>query len=100
MAIPSRATGYGNNSTARYVFSATFSTALSTAVTYEMYDNNGAGYSAVDTSVTTAKACFSGTAVNGNKPVYSLLDTTNAAPGAGTWKPAAPDRWPAPTPTG
>ena len=87
MAIPSRATGYGNNSTARYVFSATFSTALSTNVTYEMYDNNGVGYPAVDTSVTSTKVCFSGTAGNGWKPVYSLVDTTNAAP-VGAWKPA------------
>ncbi len=86
MAIPNKAVGYGNNSTARNVFSATFSAALASQAKYEMYDNAQA-FPATGTATTTAEQCFAGTAGNSNKPMYSLVDTTNAAP-ASAWKPA------------
>jgi len=87
MAIPAKATGYGNLSTARNVFRITFSQALSAQVIYEAYDSNGT-FPAVGTAVTVAKKIFAGTAGNSNKPMISLVDTTNAAP-ASSWKPAS-----------
>lgn len=87
MAIPNKATGYGNNSTARNVFKVTFDQALSSAVKYEAYDTNGT-FPAVGSVTTTAQKLFVGTAGNGNKPMLSLVDTTNAAP-ASAWKPAS-----------
>jgi hypothetical protein len=85
MAIPNSAVGYGNNSTARNVFRLTFSAALSALPTYEAYD--GGTFPAVGAAVTTALAIFAGTAGNSNKPMLSLVDTSNAAP-ASNWKPA------------
>lgn len=87
MAIPNKAVGYGNNSTARNVFRLTFSTALSAAPTYEGYDS-AAVFPAVDTALTTAKKIFAGTAGNSNKPMLSLVDTSSGAPSS-AWKPAA-----------
>lgn len=87
MAIPAKATGYGNNSVAQNVFRLTFSTALSAAPTYEGYDS-AAAFPAVGTDLTVAKKIFVGTAGNANKPMLSLVATTNAAPSS-AWKPAA-----------
>ena len=86
MAIPNKATGAGNNSTAQNVVRITFSTALSTAPKYEAYD--GGTYPAVGAAVTVANTIFAGTAGNGSKPMLSLVATTNAAP-ASAWKPSA-----------
>jgi hypothetical protein len=86
MAIPAKATGYGNTSTARNVFRVLFSEALSTAVKYESYD--GGTFPAVGSGTTTTGAVFAGTAGNSNKPMLSLVDTTNAAP-TSSWKPAS-----------
>jgi hypothetical protein len=86
MAIPSKATGYGNNSTARNVFRLAFSTALSGAPLYKAWD--GAVFPATGVAVTTANTVFAGTAGNGNKPMLSLVDTSSGAP-ALAWKPAA-----------
>lgn len=85
MAIPNKATGYGNNSTAQKVFRLTFSTALSSAPKYEAYD--GATFPAVGTAVTTANTIFAGTAGNSNKPMLSLVDTNSAPTSA--WKPTS-----------
>jgi hypothetical protein len=87
MAIPNKATGYGNNSTARNVFRVTFSTALSAAPKYEAYDRTAA-FPATGTETTTAKEVFAGTTGNGNKPMLSLVDTSSGAP-ASAWKPAS-----------
>jgi hypothetical protein len=85
MAIPARATGYGNNSTAQNVFRLAFSTALSAAPAYEAYD--GATFPAVGVAVTTANTIFAGTAGNGNIPMLSLVDTNSAPTSA--WKPGS-----------
>lgn len=87
MAIPNKATGYGNNSVAQNVFRLTFSTALSQAPTYEAYDS-AATFPAVGTDLTVAKKIFAGTAGNSSKPMLSLVATTSAAPSS-AWKPAA-----------
>lgn len=84
MAIPSKATGYGNGSTAQNVFRILFSQTLSSAPKYEMYD--GGVFPAVGAAVTTANTVFAGTAGNGNIPMLSLISTSSAAPGA-SWKP-------------
>ena len=86
MAIPNKAVGYGNNSTARNVFRVTFSTALSSAVKYETYD--GGTFPAVGSATTTTNTIFAGTAGNSNKAMIGLVDTTNAAP-ASAWFPAS-----------
>ena len=86
MAIPAKATGYGNNSTAQNVFRLTFSEALSSAPKYEMYD--GGSFPATGAATTTTNTVFAGTAGNGSKPMLSLVATTNAAP-ASAWKPAS-----------
>lgn len=85
MAIPAKATGYGNNSTAKNVFRLEFSTALSAAPKYELYD--GATFPATGSATTTSNEIFAGTAGNSNKPMMSLADT-NSAP-ASNWKPAS-----------
>jgi hypothetical protein len=87
MAIPNKATGYGNNSVARNVFRLTFSQALSQAPTYEAYDSDQA-FPAIAALLTVAKKIFVGTAGNSNKPMLSLVDTSSAAP-TSAWKPAA-----------
>ena len=87
MAIPGKATGYGNNNTARNVFQITFSTACSQAPLYKMWD--GATYPATGSAVTVLNTVFVGTAGNGNIPMTSLVDTSSGAPVA-AWKPAAP----------
>lgn len=84
--IPGKATGYGNNSTARNVFKLLFDTALSQAPIYKMWD--GAAYPAVGSAVTTANDVFVGTAGNGNIPMMSLVDASAGAPSS-AWKPAA-----------
>ena len=86
MAIPAKATGYGNNSTARNVFRVLFSQALSSAPKYEGYD--GGTYPAVGSGTTVANDVFVGTAGNSNKPMLSLVDTSSGAP-ASNWKPAS-----------
>jgi hypothetical protein len=86
MAIPSKAVGYGNNSTARNVFGLSFSTALSSAPKFETYD--GGTYPGVGAGTTVAGKSLAGTAGNGNKPMPSLVDTSAAAP-ASAWMPAA-----------
>lgn len=87
MPIPGKVTGGGNENAAN-VFRITFSKALSSAPRYEAWDNSQT-YPAVDAAgSTTAKEVFAGTAGNSNKPMISLVDTTNAAPGA-SWKPAS-----------
>lgn len=86
MAIPNKAVGYGNNSTARNVFRLLFSQALSTPPSYEGYD--GGTFPAVGAAVTTANAIFAGTAGNSNKPMWSLVDTSGGAP-VSAWKPAS-----------
>jgi len=85
MAIPNKATGYGNNSTATNVFRITFSTALSSAPKYEAYD--GGTYPAVGSATTTANTVLAGTAGNSNKSMICLVDT-NSAP-TSSWKPAS-----------
>lgn len=85
MAIPNKATGYGNNSTATNVFRITFSTALSGAPKYEAYD--GGTYPAVGSAVTVANKVLAGTAGNSNKSMVCLVDT-NSAPSS-AWKPAS-----------
>lgn len=86
MAIPAKATGYGNNSTAQNIFRITFSTALSSAPKYEAYD--GGTFPAVGAATTVTNTIFAGTAGNGSKPMLSLVATTSAAP-ASAWKPAS-----------
>lgn len=86
MSIPSKAVGYGSGSIAQNVFNLTFSTALSSAPKYEAYD--GGAYPAVGAAITVANTVFAGTAGNGNKPMLSLVATSNAAP-ASNWLPAA-----------
>src|SRR5512139_2768341 len=86
MAIPNKATGYGNNSTARNVFGCSFSTALSAAVKYEAYD--GGTFPAVGSGTTTTRDVLAGTAGNSNKSMVCLVDTTDAAP-ASAWLPAS-----------
>lgn len=86
MAIPNKATGYGNNSVAQNVFRITFSTALSTPPKYEAYD--GGTFPAVGAAVTVANTIFAGTAGNSNKPMLSLVATTSAAP-TSNWKPTS-----------
>ena len=85
MAIPAKATGYGNVNAAE-VFKVTFSTALSSAPKYEAYDRS-ASFPATGALNTTNKKLFTGTAGNGNKPMLCLVDTSTAQPGA-NWKPA------------
>lgn len=87
MAIPNKATGYGNNSTARNVFGVLFSQALSSLIKYEAYDNDQT-FPAVDTVTTTNNTVLAGTAGNSNKSMVCLVDTTNAAP-VSAWKPAS-----------
>ncbi|MBX4215685.1 hypothetical protein KW797_01930 [Candidatus Parcubacteria bacterium] len=86
MAIPNKATGYGNNSTAVNVFRVTFSTALSTAPKYEAYD--GGTFPAVGSATTTANRPLAGTAGNSNKSMICLVDSTGGAP-TSNWKPAS-----------
>lgn len=86
MAIPSRAIGYGNNSTARNVFGLTFDQALSSAPKYETYD--GGTYPAVGSGTTTTGKALAGTAGNSSKSMVSLVDTSAAAP-TSAWMPAS-----------
>jgi hypothetical protein len=86
MAIPCSATGYGNNSTARNVFRVTFSQALSSLPKYEAYD--GGTFPAVGSGTTTTGKALAGTSGNSNKPMVSLVDTSNAAP-TSNWKPTS-----------
>lgn len=84
MAIPSRAVGYGNNSTARNVFAITFSQPLSAAPQFEAYD--GGTFPAVGSATTTTGKALAGDSSNGNRPMVCLVDTSAAAP-ALSWKP-------------
>ena len=86
MSIPSKATGYGNGSTARNVFQLTFSTALAGAPIYKAWD--GATYPATGSATTTANTVFAGTAGNSNAPMLSLVDTSSGSP-TSSWKPSA-----------
>ena len=87
MGIPARATGFGNNSTARNVFRILFSQALSLPPIYKAWD--GAVFPATGAAVTTLNTVFTGTPGNGNIPMISLVDTSLGAPIA-AWKPAVP----------
>lgn len=87
MAIPNKATGYGNNSVAQNVFRVTYSTALSSAPKWEAYDSASV-FPATGALTTNANTIFVGTAGNGSIPMLSLVATTSAAP-ASAWKPAA-----------
>lgn len=88
MAIPSKVTGAGNTSTAANVFRITWSTALSAAPVYQMWDNSST-YPAVDAAgSTTAKEAFTGTAGNSSKPMYALVSTSSAGP-TSSWLPAS-----------
>ena len=87
-AIPSKAVGGGNSSTAMNVFRVSFSQALSAAPQYQAWDN-GSTYPAVDASgSTTVKEAFTGTTGNSSKPEYALIDTTSAAPSS-NWLPSS-----------
>lgn len=81
MAIPSKVTGAGNNSSARNVFRVAFSQNLSANPTLESWDDA--------TFSTTNREQFTGTTGNGNKPELSAVATTDSAPAA-AWKPASP----------
>jgi len=86
MAIPSKAIGGGNVSTAMNVFRLSFSQNLSSAPQFQMWDN-GSTFPAVDAAgATTTKEAFVGTAGNSNKPEYALVSTTSAA-STSTWLP-------------
>jgi hypothetical protein len=87
MAIPSKAIGYGNNSTARNVFRCSFSTALSSLVKYEAYDS-AATYPAIGSATTVTGKSLAGTAGNGNISMAALVDTSNAAP-TSAWLPGS-----------
>jgi hypothetical protein len=83
MAIPNKATGYGNNSTAANVFQITFSQALSSAPRYEAYD--GAVFPATGSATTTTNGIFTaGSGTSGS--MLSLVDTSTAGP-TSNWKP-------------
>ena len=83
MAIPNKATGYGNNSTAVNVFRITFTTALSSAPRYEAYD--GAVFPATGSATTTTNGIFTaGSGTSGS--MLSLVDTSGGAP-TSAWKP-------------
>lgn len=86
MAIPSKAVGGGNTSTARNVFAVTFSQALSAAPTFEAYD--GGTFPAVGSATTVTGKALAGTAGNSNRSMLSLVSTGAAAP-ASAWKPAS-----------
>jgi len=88
MAIPNKATGYGNNSTARNVFRISFSQNCSQAAKYEMYDRTAA-WPSTGSLTTTTKKIFVGTTGNGNIPMMSHVDATSSAPSS-NWKPASP----------
>jgi hypothetical protein len=81
MAIPDNATGGCNNDAAN-VLRITFSTALSSAPKYEMYDSSQTTM-ATGSATTTNNGCFSA-----SPPMYSLVDTTNATPGS-NWVPGS-----------
>lgn len=87
MAIPNKATGYGNNSTARNVFRITWSQALSSAPKFEAWDNDQT-FPTTDTVTTTDNVVLAGTANNSNKSMVCLVDTSSGAPSS-NWKPAS-----------
>jgi len=89
MAIPSKVTNGGNNTAnATNVFRITWSTALSVAPIYQMWDNSST-FPAVDAAgSTTTKEAFTGTAGNSNKPEYALYCSSSTGPGASLWLPA------------
>lgn len=84
MPIPAKVAGFGQT-TARNVFRVTFSQALSAPPTLEAYDSGA--FPAVSTSYGTVDPAFTGTPGNGLKPMFSLIATTSAAPGAANWAP-------------
>lgn len=89
MAIPSKVINGGNNNTANAanIFRITWSTALSVAPIYQMWDNSST-FPAVDASgSTTTKEAFAGTAGNSNKPEYSLQCTSSAGNASSNWMP-------------
>jgi hypothetical protein len=85
MAIPARAIGYGNGSTARNVNGVTFSQPLSAAPIIEAYD--GGTFPAVGSGTTTAGKALAGTSGNGSRSMVCVVDTSAAAP-TSSWKPA------------
>lgn len=85
MAIPNKAVGYGNNSTARNVLAFYTDQALSSAIQYYAYDNDQT-FPTTDTLTTVTNIVLAGKTGNGSKSMISLVDTTNAAP-VKDWKP-------------
>lgn len=83
MAIPAKATGYGNASTAVNVFRITFTQALSSAPRYEAYD--GAVFPATGSATTTANGIFN-SGGGGSASMLSLVDTSGGAP-TSNWMP-------------
>jgi hypothetical protein len=89
MAIPDKAVGYGNLSTARNVFGFYTSQDLSSVIRYEAYDNNETFPALESPALTTVlNDILVGTTHNSSKSMVCLVDTTNAAPSS-DWKPAA-----------
>ncbi len=87
MAIPNKATGYGNNSTAANIFRITFSQAVSTAPKYEAYDGSGS-FPTTGSATTTTNTVLAGTAGNSSKSMLSLVDTSGGGP-TSAWKPSS-----------
>jgi hypothetical protein len=77
MPIPSKVSFGGNSSSQRNIFRITWSTALSVAPQYQMWDNSST-FPAVDASGSTVvKEAFVGTSGNSNKPEYALACTSS-----------------------
>lgn len=89
MAIPAKVVNAGNTTAnATNIFRITWSTALSAAPLYQMWDNSST-YPSVDAAgATSAKEAFTGTAGNSSKPEYALYCSSSTGPGASLWLPA------------
>ena len=80
MAVPSKVSGGGNNSTNRNVLRIKFSEATSNVPELHAWDDFNLS------SIT--HEIFTGTTGNSNLPMLCAVATTDAAPGASNWKPA------------
>lgn len=86
MAIPNKATGYGNNSTARNVLGVQFTVnGLAAPPVYEAYD--GGVFPVLGGLTTSLNTILVGTAGNGNESMLCLVDTSAGAP-VSAWKTA------------
>jgi hypothetical protein len=85
MAIPAKAAGAGNGSTARNVYAISVSQPLSAAPQFEAYD--GGTFPAVGSGTTVTGKALAGTAGNGSRSMLALVSTGAAAPSS-SWKPA------------